>query len=833
MMAHHAFNYPGCQIYWSNETVQYCDSLLQELGADPAAITYKERPWAGGGNAGVSLEVLVGGLELATLVFMDMQRSKTGMIIKGERYERMENSVVDTGYGLERMVWAANGMPTIYDAVMPDIVNYLIEGSGLEHSLEDPHYANILAQNARLAGLVDLNASNLRGLRKRVATSIGIAVEELMGIVEPIETVYTIADHSRCLVFMLGDGIVPSNVKAGYLARLVIRKALRSLHGLNCEIGLEDVVRKQIENLSAFTLYGAREKTIVDMIRHETAKYDSTLGKGKRLVASLAQRYRGQGFPREELVKLYDSHGVPPEIVAAVGNEIGTNVEVPDDFYSLVADTHERVEVRVEPAAEGVLDLPATYRLFYDEPEQMTFQAQVIGLSKEGVILDRTLFYPGGGGQPEDTGHITTGFGTKVRVLAARLVQRVVIHEVEDVTPFIIGDTVQGEIDIDRRQSLARHHTATHILLASIRDVLGNHIWQEGAQKGVDRSRLDVSHYKKVTDEERKEIERLANRVIMEDLPVEQKWMDRNEAEQAYGFALYQGGVPPGVVIRIVHVGADVQACAGTHMTSTGKVGPLRIAKTERIQDGVERFEFAAGIAAILYDQGRDAIVSKSSKTLRVPPEQLPSAASRFFEEWKERGKENADSRELRAKFLSLASERESIKTAQDALRAGDLEKVGNVLSSIDAAFERLTSVRVRAPTATVVAEAKDATVPIVDEMKLDNEHIRILSSIIDADMKELLHSSQELLNDNSVVILGSVRGDKANIVITVRTDVVKKGLNATVIVKEACSILGGSGGGRPERSSGGGPYADKINEAVNAAKQLVREKLEAIGQAG
>jgi len=831
MMAHHAFNYPGCQIYWSNETVEYCDSLLHELGADPAAITYKERPWAGGGNAGVSLEVLVGGLELATLVFMDMQRSKTGMMIKGERYEPMENSIVDTGYGLERMVWAANGMPTIYDAVMPDIVNYLIEGSGLEHSLEDPHYANILAQNARLSGLVDLNASNLRDLRKRVATSIGIAVDELMRIVEPIETVYTIADHSRCLVFMLGDGIVPSNVKAGYLARLVIRKALRSLQGLNCEIGLEDVIRKQIENLSAFTLYEAREETIVDMIRHETAKYGSTIDKGKRLVASLAQRYRGQSFPREELVKLYDSHGVPPEIVAAVGNKIGTNVELPDDFYSIVADTHERVEVRVAPATEGVLDLPATHRLFYDEPEQVTFQAQVIGLSKGGVILDRTLFYPGGGGQPEDTGHITTGVGTKVRVLAARLVDHVIVHEVEDVTPFVIGENVRGEIDIDRRQSLARHHTATHILLASIRDVLGNHIWQEGAQKGVDSSRLDVSHYKKVTDDERKEIERRANRVIMDDISVEQKWMDRNEAEQAYGFALYQGGVPPGAVIRIVHVGADVQACAGTHMTSTGKVGPLRIMKTERIQDGVERFEFAAGIAAILYDQERDAIVSKSSKTLRVPPEQLPSTTSRFFEEWKELGKENEELGALKAKFTSfLMSESPSIKKAQDAVNAGDLNTLRNVLSSLDAAFKRLANVAVPLDTVPNVETSVLApTVTIVEEIN----GIKILSKIIDANMKELLRTSQELLNDNAVVILGGVRAGQANIVIMMRTDVAKKGLNAAIIIKEACSLLGGSGGGRPERASGGGPHADKINDAVNEATKLVHEKLKAIGRAG
>ncbi|MGA8071481.1 MAG: alanine--tRNA ligase [Halobacteriota archaeon] len=830
MMAHHAFNYPECQIYWSNETVAYCDTLLQKLGADPSAITYKESPWAGGGNAGLSLEVLVGGLELATLVFMDMQRSKTGMLIKGERYEHMETSIVDTGYGLERMVWAANGMPTIYDAVMPDIVNYLIEGTGLEHSLEDPHYANILAQNARLAGLVGVNASNLRGLRKRVATSIGIAVDELMRIVEPIETVYTIADHSRCLVFMLGDGIVPSNVKAGYLARLVIRKALRSLQGLNCDIGLEEVIRKQIENLSAFTLYEAREETIIDMIRHETTKYSSTIAKGKRLVASLAQRYRGQSFPLEELVMLYDSHGMPPEVVAAVGNEIGTNVELPDDFYSLITDMHERVEVREEPSTESVLDLPATYRLFYDEPEHVTFQARVIGVSKGGVILDRTLFYPGGGGQPEDTGHITTGVGTKVRVLAARLVQQLVIHEVEDVTPFVIGQSVRGEIDIDRRQSLARHHTATHILLASIRDVLGNHIWQEGAQKGVDSSRLDVSHYKKVTDDERKEIERRANRVIMDDIPVEQKWMDRNEAEQAYGFALYQGGVPPGAVIRIVHVGADVQACAGTHMTSTGKVGPLRIVRTERIQDGVERFEFAAGMAAILYDQQRDAIISKSSKTLRVPPEQLPSAVGRFFEEWKERGKENEYLNKDKAKYLFLATRRESIKEALDALGAGDLETARNVLLSLDAAFERLPRpvILKGGIPPPVTKKAGETDTPLTVEASWP-----ILVSRIDGDMKELLYASRELSKDNAVVILGGVHADQAHIIVTVRADLAKKGLDATTIVKEACNILGGSGGGRPERAQGGGPGADKIAESIDKAKQLVREKLEAIGQAG
>ncbi len=799
MMAHHAFNDPDCQIYWKNETVQYCDSLLHELGAEPAAITYKETPWAGGGNAGISLEVLVGGLELATLVFMDKERSKTGVMIKGECYTQMKKSIVDTGYGLERMVWAGNGMPTIYDAVMPDIVNYLIECTGLEHSLEDPYYSHILAQNARFAGMVDLNASNLLDLRKRVAKSIGVAVDELVKIVEPIETLYTIADHSRCLVFMLGDGIVPSNVKAGYLARLVIRKVLRSLQGLDSTIPLEQIIMKQIEDLNAFPKYAERADTLIDIIQNETEKYRSTIDKGTRRVSGLAQRYKGQSFPVAEVVKMYDTYGVPPETVKDVAKEFGTSVELPDDFYSLVAATHERVEEVQELAAEAVQSLPLTHRLFYDEPEQVTFKAHVVGLLDDGIILDKTLFYPGGGGQPEDTGYITAPSGETVRVRLVRLQGHAVIHQVESVASFSVGDRVTGEIDLKRRQSLARHHTATHVLLASIRNELGDHIWQEGAQKGVNSSRLDVSHYKKVTDDERKKIELVANELIMADTVVEQKWMDRNEAEQTYGFGLYQGGVPPGEFIRIVRVGSDVQACAGTHMTSTGKVGPLRIIKTERIQDGVERFEFAAGIAAIMYDQQRDTILSESSHVLRVPAEQLPVTASRFFQEWKQRGKENA---ELKKKLTEV----------------------------------RLNDVRLQAtkkPLGELQDNKGETSKPSVREMKLGAEHIKILSWIIEADIKELLNTSQGLLNDNTVAILGGTSSGQAHIVITVRSDVAKKGLDAASIVKEASSLLGGSGGGRLERAQGGGPHADKIYEAVDKALRLVSAKLEEIGQTG
>jgi alanyl-tRNA synthetase len=845
MMAHHAFNSPDLQIYWKNETVKYCDTLLHELGADPAAVTYKETPWAGGGNAGISLEVLAGGLELATLVFMDLERSKKGLEIKGECYARMKNSIVDTGYGLERMVWAGNGMPTIYDAIMPDVVDYLMEAAGLEHSLDDPHYSDILAQNARLAGLLDMSASNLLVLRKRVAKSIGIGVEELLGIVEPVEAVYAIADHSRCLVFMLGDGIVPSNVKAGYLARLVVRKVLRSLKGLSVPISLEEIIKKQVRALDAFPRYEKREDTIIDIIRNETEKYGYTIEKGRKKVLNLAQRYRGQDFPVAEIIKMYDSYGVPPEIVKEAATEMGAGVELPDDFYSLVAATHERVEVAEEQSSEAAQSLPATHRLFYDKPEAMSFQAQVVGLLNDGVVLDKTLFYPGGGGQPEDTGHLMAQSGAKVRVRLARLQGQAIIHEVEDTTSFSVGDRVTGEIDAERRQSLARHHTATHILLASIRAELGDHIWQEGAQKGEHSSRLDVSHYKKVTDEKRNKIELRANKAIMADTKVVQEWMDRNEAEQKYGFNLYQGGVPPGTIIRIVKVCTDdpdvtdVQACAGTHVTSTGKIGSLRIRKTERIQDGVERFEFVAGIAAVEYDQQRDAIQSGVSQTLRVPTERLPLAVGDFFEEWKDRGKENERSKEFRARFRSLTSERDFIgeelkahKAGKKVLSALEVKTKSNRLLSLEAELKGLAGITVTisaVPTGT--GEAMPVTVRIVEEMERDNDRIKILRwPKIDADVKELLLTSQELRNDNAVVILGGVRAGQAHIVMTVRTDIAKEGLNAAIIVKEACNILGGNGGGRPERAQGGGPSADNINEAVIRANKLVREKLAAIG---
>jgi alanyl-tRNA synthetase len=234
-----------------------------------------------------------------------------------------------------------------------------------------------------------------------------------------------------------------------------------------------------------------------------------------------------------------------------------------------------------------------------------------------------------------------------------------------------------------------RHHSATHVLLHSIQKVLGNHVWQAGARKEWDKARLDITHYKKLSDEEIREIEKIANREVMANKPVTWQWMDRIEAERKYGFRLYQGGVPPGKEIRIVKVGDDIQACGGTHCSSTGEIGVIKILKTESIQDGVVRFEFAAGEAALEHIAKEEEYLREASSILRVEPPTLPKTVKRFFEEWKEQKKEierlTEEIARLKAEMLEQnAEEYDSIKVVAEIFDSADMQelvKLGNALA--------------------------------------------------------------------------------------------------------------------------------------------------------
>ena len=383
-------------------------------------------------------------------------------------------------------------------------------------------------------------------------------------------------------------------------------------------------------------------------------------------------------------------------------------------------------------------------------------------------MLDSTFFYAEGGGQPADRGTITAG-ETVYRVVDVQTYNGVIVHTLErpEGKPEISkGEIVVGKVDEERRMTLARHHTATHIVNDAARKVLGKHIWQAGAQKFEDHSRLDLSHYKHISPKELRQIELLANQTVMENKRVVTEWMPRTEAEQEYGFGLYQGGVPPGEKIRIVKVGGDVEACAGTHCQSTGEVGPIKILKTERIQDGVERVEFAAGTAAVCAMQKIESLLTDSSKTLSVPPDHLPETVERFFGEWKALQKEN------------------------DRLK------------------EELARTRVDR----IAGAAKEL------------EGLKVVSEFIPgADSLELQKLATECLKNKDLVTLLASDVTGVKLVVSAGEKAIACGINAGNLVKEMSKVVGGGGGGKPALAMGGGTDPTKIQDALSRGLELVK----------
>ncbi|WP_456397703.1 alanine--tRNA ligase [Palaeococcus sp. (in: euryarchaeotes)] len=712
MMAHHAFNYPKKPIYWMDETVEYAyEFFTKDLRMKGEDITFKENPWAGGGNAGPAFEVLYRGLEVATLVFMQYKLAPPNadpsqiVEIKGDKYVPMETRVVDTGYGLERLVWMSQGTPTAYDAVLGYVVEPLKRMAGVDRIDE-----RILMENSRLAGMFDIeDMGDLKVLRREVANKVGISVEELEKAVRPYELIYAIADHTKALTFMLADGVIPSNVKAGYLARLLIRKSIRNMRELGINAPLSEIVAMHIKALhKTYPEFREMEDVILDIVDVEEKRYQETLRRGSNLVKREVAKLKKSGkdeIPLENLILYYESHGLTPEIVKEVAEKEGIRVHIPDNFYTLVAKEAERTVKEEEKKSivdfELLQDLPDTRTLYYEDPMMKEFDAKVLKILGEWVVLDQTAFYPEGGGQPCDLGTLDG-----IKILDVQKVGKVILHKVERME-FREGQRVHGKIDWERRIQHMRHHTGTHVLMGALVRVLGSHVWQSGSQLHTDWARLDIAHYKRIGEEELREIERLANRVVMENREVRWEWLPRTEAEQRYGFRLYQGGVVPGKVIRVLNIKDwDVQACGGTHLPNTGLIGPIKILRTERIQDGVERIIFAAGEAAIKWMQESESIIKRTSGIFRVPPEKLPDTAQKFFDEWKNARKEVEKLKRELAKLLvyELESKVEEI---------GDIEFIGDVVEG-DIEHLREAALKLKKPNRVIAIISEDSGAVVV-----------------------------------------------------------------------------------------------------------------------
>jgi alanyl-tRNA synthetase len=633
MLGHHAFNYPDDYKYWKDETVLYSLEFLRSLGVDLNLVTFKEKPWIGGGNGGYAVEVIVAGLELATLVFMEFKEDERGDIeIEGKRFIPMPLKVVDTGYGLERFVWSSKASPSVFDAIYGDTIDFIFSIKGIK---KPEKYSEIVKNFVSIENKEDLGNE----LKKRFN-------EETILFIETLRKIHVIVDHTRTLVFMLNDGIVPSNSKAGYLARMVIRRFFRVVEDLGIEKYIDEIIKFQFNKFSR-QLDPQMLPIILDILSVEYEKYRETMDKGMAIVDKIL---KDKVVTTEKLIELYDTHGIQPELVAERARKLGISIDIPENFRSLVASRHERQEIEREE--QKTLNFPPTEQLYYRDPYMKEFEANVIHSEEGLVILDKTCFYPEGGGQPGDIGTLECN-GRIYKVKGTNKYGEVIVHHIDGK---IECGKVYGRIDWERRYRLMKNHTATHILLYSCRKVLGKHVWQAGAQKDEFLSRLDITHYKKITREELKEIERVALGVITGNIEVESSWLDRNEAERLYGFKLYEGGIPPGKTIRVVKIGEyDAEGCGGTHVSRTGEIGFIKILREERIQDGVSRIIFSSGDGALKIVHQNEDILHEASSILRVGIEELPKSTKRFFEEWKELNKIKENYENM---IISLESER-------------------------------------------------------------------------------------------------------------------------------------------------------------------------------
>jgi len=586
--------------YWKDECVDLDFRLLtQQFGIKKEEVVFVEDVWSGGGSFGSSLEYFVRGLELGNAVFTEFQ---------GElgQHTTLDQKIIDMGAGLERFAWITNGTPTAYDCCFGPVNQILFKKIGIDSDSE-----MLKKYFTEIAREID-HFDDLNQVRRLAVKSAGITEDQVNKIITPLEGMYLIADHLRTLIFAIADGALPSNVGGGYNLRMMLRRINGTINQLNLKLDIDELIDAHIDYLKdTYPELDEKREDVKTILKLESSRYEES----KIHMKKKAEKIREKGAPSvDELITLYESDGITPEYL----KEIDAISEIPSQFYSKLSDLHqsEKKKAITELPLE---ELPETETLFYkDDP--MEFEAKVIKVLGDQVVLDRTSFYARGGGQEPDLGTIS-----EFNVVNVDKHANIIVHKLEGGVPKE-GDTVSCKVDETRRANITKNHTSTHIINVSSRGVLGSWIWQHSAFKDDDHARLDITHHSSLTDEQVKQIEDAANQMVKENYPVNIDYYDRGTAEQKYGFKIYQGGVVPVKSVRIVSIeDKDIEACGGTHVKKTGDIELIKITKTKRIQDGVVRIEFVSGPTAFQYvkDQEEESKKQAANDTAKEKLEKL------------------------------------------------------------------------------------------------------------------------------------------------------------------------------------------------------------------
>jgi alanyl-tRNA synthetase len=640
MIGQHQFVSPE---EWNQEQAfkDIYDFLILGVGLDKHEVTIHEDAWAGGGNFGPCMEFFSRGVELFNQVYMMFEQTDgepAGLKLK----------VLDMGLGQERVAWFSQGTPNMYEAVFPLVLQRLRERTKIE--LDHDLY-NRFSQYSAFLNIDEVDDINQAW--QRVADQMGVPIETMKAKIVPMTAIYSIAEHARALLFAISDGKLPSNVGGGYNLRVIFRRAIGFIDQFGWNVDLGDVCAWHAEELhDLFPEVSENLEEVRRILAVEKEKYYATKVMAESIVKKMIKK---EEITEDQLIELYDSNGINPEIIKEAAAKLGKKIKIPDNFYAKVIarhevktqvhETHKAVDINIE-------GLPPTKSMYFDdylalqntakvlkvqpiaheiEVETDTDETTLQKIDAFAVILDQSAAYPTSGGQLHDNGDINGA-----HIVDVLKVGPCIVHIVKDKPKFKEGDTITLTVDKDRRLQLTQHHSATHIVNAAARELLGSHINQAGAKKTLSKAHLDITHFESLDEDMLDKIEERANQIVKQGIQSKNRFMSRSDAEKTYGMRLYQGGAVPGTQIRVVEIpGIEVEACGGTHVHNTAEVGTIKLIKSQKIQDGIVRLSFTAGKATDDLIKAQQAMQTQLAEILECEVSYIVGRAVELVEKWK------------------------------------------------------------------------------------------------------------------------------------------------------------------------------------------------------
>ncbi|HBX48617.1 MAG TPA: alanine--tRNA ligase, partial [Clostridiaceae bacterium] len=681
-------------------------------------------------------------VEFWNLVFTQFDKDENGV------YNRLEHPNIDTGMGLERMATIMQGVDSIFEIdTMKNILNEVCKKAGVEYG--DDH-----------------------------KTDVSLRI---------------ITDHIRSVTFMIADGILPSNEGRGYVLRRLLRRAARhgKLLGINNAFLFElcDVV---IENSKeAYTELETKKDYIKKIIKLEEEKFDETIDQGMGILDEYIGEMKKDNekiLKGDKAFKLYDTYGFPAELTSEILEEIGMSIDM-EGFNNEMKLQKERARAAREETNYMGADIDAYTSLSSDIHTEFTGYdkledtGEILIIVKDGervnnaqsddkisLILDRTPFYAEMGGQVGDRGKIISQ-NAEIEIEDCRKTSNgKVIHIGRVISGSVsTGDKVTAKVNKMRRNDISRNHTATHLLDAALRNVLGTHVQQAGSLVDDEKLRFDFTHFKPLSEEELKKVERLVNEKILEGLDVVTYEKTLEEAKKMGAIALFDEKYAD--TVRVVCAGDfSMELCGGTHISNTSSIGMFKIISENGVAAGVRRIEAVTGKGAVNYIENLEKILKETAGILKAQIKDAPLKAQSITEEVKQKDKEIEI---LKGKMASNISD--------------DIAKTSKNIKGIN-----------------------------------------VVTAVCDLDVNGLRDLGDKLKCKlgKSIVVLASTKGDKVTFISMASKDAVKDGAHSGIIVKEIAKIAGGSGGGRPDMAQAGAKNKDKVDEALQAVTAIVENMI-------